>query len=89
MQMRYNNQLDPKHKYTFEEIENMRNDPTFIDEHIFDRYTNKYIEYLLNDVAQNNVNKSKIDYRNPINFVKDGGILKAQEGTTEGFWSKL
>lgn len=77
MQMRYNNQLDPKHKYTFEEIENMRNSPTFIDEHIFDRYTNKYIEYLLNDVAQNNVNKSKIDYRNPINFVKDGGILKA------------
>ena len=81
MQMHYNNQLDPKHKYTLEEIENMRNNPTFIDEHIFDRYTNKYIEYLLNDVAQNNMNENRLDYRSPINFAKDGGILKAQEGT--------
>jgi hypothetical protein len=81
MQMRYNNQLDPNHKYTLDEIENMRNDPTFIDEHIFDRYTNKYIEYLLNDVAQNNMNKNRLDYRSPINFAKDGGILKAQGGT--------
>lgn len=77
MQMRYNNRLDPNHKYTLDEIENMRNDPTFIDEHIFDRYTNKYIEYLLNYVAQNSINKNRLDYRSPINFAKNGGILKA------------
>jgi hypothetical protein len=77
MQMRFDNKLDPKHEYSDEEIESMRNDPNFKDYKIFERYNNEYIKFLLNDVAQNNMNENRFDYRSPINFAKNGGILKA------------
>jgi mannitol-1-phosphate/altronate dehydrogenase len=83
--MRFDNKLDPKHEYSDEEIENMRNDPNFKDYKIFERYNNEYIKFLLNDVAQNNMGKNRLNYRSSINFAKDGGILKAQEGTGNGF----
>lgn len=75
MEMRFNNKLDPTHKYTLEEIENMRNDPNFKDDHIFNRYTNKYIEYLLNTVAQNITDPNRIDYRDPVTIAKKGSKI--------------
>lgn len=75
MQLRYDNNLDPSHTYTKEEINAMRNDPYFKDHHIFDRYTDESILMLLNEVAQNTINTNRLDYVNPDNIVANGGKI--------------
>ena len=56
MKLRYANKLDPAHKYTMEEIKQMRLDPAFKDFDIFKRYDDETIFRLLNEVASNNYN---------------------------------
>ena len=51
MQTRYDNNIDPNHKYTLDEIEAMQNDPNFIDHSILSRYSPEFCLYLFNDVA--------------------------------------
>lgn len=56
MELRFNNKLDPTHKYNIFEIRNMRKDPKFKDSRIFERYNDETILDLLNKVAQNTNN---------------------------------
>ena len=56
MEIRFNNKLDPTHKYNIFEIRNMRKDPNFKDSRIFERYNDETILGLLNNVAQNTNN---------------------------------
>ena len=81
MQLRYDNNLDPSHTYTKEEINAMRNDPDFKDYHIFDRYTDESILMLLNEVAQNTTDPNRLDYVNPENIAAFGGRIL--DGTSE------
>ena len=53
MQMRFENYLDPTHKYNLHEIRNMRGDKEFKDFNIFKRYDDNTIKHLLNKVASN------------------------------------
>lgn len=56
MELRFNNRLDPTHKYNIFEIRNMRKDPNFKDSSIFNRYDDETILNLLNNIAQNTNN---------------------------------
>lgn len=56
MQIRFLNNLDPNHQYTIDEIEQLRREGklTLPSSDGIERYTNEYIQHLLNDVALNN-----------------------------------
>ena len=75
MQLRYDNNLDPSHTYTQEELEAMKNDPNFKDHHIFNRYTDESILMLLNEIAQNTTDPNRLDYLNPDNIAANGGNI--------------
>ena len=51
MQFRYDNKLNPKKKYTIEDIQKMRQNNTIKDSNLLNRYKDEYIQRLLNDVA--------------------------------------
>lgn len=55
MQIRYLNNLDPRHVYTLDEIKKMRKDGllTLPDSQGLERYSDKFIQHLFNDVAYN------------------------------------
>lgn len=64
MQLRYENRLDPTHKYSIDEIRQMRLDPKFKDFDILNRYNDETVLDLLNIVAQNNhKNPYKVESR--------------------------
>lgn len=71
-QIRYRNGLDPKKKYTEKEIEDMRRKGmlTLPNGDGLERYTNKFIQHLLNDVAYNNAYDS-----NTSHYAANGGHL--------------
>lgn len=66
MQMRFENYLDPTHKYNLHEIRNMRGDKEFKDFNIFERYDDNTIEFLLNKIANNYKSKNNTNMQNSI-----------------------
>lgn len=54
MEFRYQNKMDPKRKYTEQDIETMRNDKSTKDVNLLNRYTNEFLLKLFNDVAKMN-----------------------------------
>lgn len=79
MQLRFANNLDPTHTYTLDEVKAMRNDSKFKDYGIFNRYTDESILLLLNEVAQNTTDSTKLNYVNPDNIAAYGGKLNTLE----------
>ena len=80
MEFRYNNNLNPTHTYTIDEIKEMRNNKDTKDEELFNRYNDEFIYHLLNDIAYNDKKK---DNENIARFglslterrsLKNGGI---------------
>lgn len=54
MQFRFDNKLNPKKKYTIEDIQKMRKNKNIKDSNLLNRYKDEYIQRLLNNVAITN-----------------------------------
>ena len=74
MQVRFDNNVDPNHKFTKPELLQMRKDArngNVKDHDILLRYDLDFLEHLFNDVADNGKNN------NLANIVKQGGTIKS------------
>lgn len=64
---RYLNNLDPKDRYTIDDVKKMRSDKNIKDDDLFKRYNDDFILFLLNDVAMNDAQDDDTFY------AKEGG----------------
>lgn len=72
-EFRYLNNIDPKKKYTKEDVLKMRKDKDVKDRDLLNRYNDDFILFLLNDVAMNDNTKDGVLYG------KDGGLVEKQD----------
>lgn len=72
-EFRYLNNIDPKKKYTKEDVLNMRKNKDIKDRDLLNRYNDDFILFLLNDVAMNDNTKDGVLYG------KDGGLVEKQD----------
>ena len=74
MQLRFDNNFNPSHKFDINEILKLKQDPHIKDHKILNRYPVEFIQHLLNDVADNS---ESIDITD---LARSGGIIKGQNG---------
>ena len=70
MQLRHDYGLDPTVTYTAEDLRKLAEETGHGNYDILDRYSDEFINFLLNDVAYNN-----IDYTNNTNYAAYGGYI--------------
>lgn len=95
MQLRYDNNINPKKIWTLDDIKKLRKNVK--DYRIFSRYSDEFILKLFNEVAQNNQNSSEQPLYaksgtklNPIELFRKGRKVKTRAGEqTEGNFVRL